>query len=117
MPRPGRRKIFAPSLLPLLLLFFLSTTAQAASDVLGIDLGTEYLKAAIAKPGSPIEIVLSKDSKRKEAATLAFKPSRAQNKDDDAFPERLYGGDAAALSARFPSDVYPNLKSLLGLEH
>lgn len=85
--------------------------------MLGIDLGTEYIKAAIAKPGSPIEIVLSKDSKRKEAATLAFKPSRAQNKDDDAFPERLYGGDAAALSARFPSDVYPNLKSLLGLEY
>ena len=117
MAPPGRRKFSLQTLLPLLLLALLSTTTHAASAVLGIDLGTEYLKAAIAKPGSPIEIVLSKDSKRKEAATLAFKPSRSQNKDEDAFPERLYGGDAAALSARFPTDVYPNLKSLLGLEY
>ena len=117
MPPPGRRKPSSIAFLPLLLLLLLSTTAHAASAVLGIDLGTEYLKAAIARPGSPIEIVLSKDSKRKEAATLAFKPSRAQKHDADAFPERLYGGDAAALSARFPSDVYPNLKSLLGLEY
>jgi hypoxia up-regulated 1 len=116
MAPPGRRKVYFPSLLPFLFLLALSTTAHAASAVLGIDLGTEYLKAAIARPGSPIEIVLSKDSKRKEAATLAFKPSRAQNKDDEAFPERLYGGDAVALAARFPSDVFPNLKTLLGLE-
>ncbi|KIW33028.1 uncharacterized protein PV07_04531 [Cladophialophora immunda] len=117
MAPPGRRKPSTLCVLALSLLLFLSTTAHAASAVLGIDLGTEYLKGAIAKPGSPIEIVLSKDSKRREAATLAFKPSRAQSKDDDAYPERLYGGDAVALSARFPSDVYPNLKTLLGLEY
>ncbi|KIW91470.1 uncharacterized protein Z519_07436 [Cladophialophora bantiana CBS 173.52] len=117
MAPPGRRKLSTFSFLALSLLLFLSTTAHAASAVLGIDLGTEYLKGAIARPGSPIEIVLSKDSKRREAATLAFKPSRAQIKDGDAFPERLYGGDAIALSARFPSDVYPNLKSLLGMEY
>ncbi|KIX05676.1 uncharacterized protein Z518_03648 [Rhinocladiella mackenziei CBS 650.93] len=116
MAPPGRRKSSSLTLFPLLLLVFLCTCAHAASAVLGIDLGTEYLKAAIAKPGSPIDIVLSKDSKRREAATLAFKPSRAQANDDEAFPDRLYGGDAVALSARFPADVYPNLKSLLGLD-
>lgn len=116
MTPPGRRKPTLLSLLPLLILLFLTTGAHAASAVLGIDLGTEYFKAAIAKPGSPIDIVLSKDSKRREAATLAFKPSRAQHNDPDAFPERLYGGDAVALAARFPSDVYPNLKTLLGLD-
>ncbi|EXJ93920.1 hypothetical protein A1O1_02313 [Capronia coronata CBS 617.96] len=120
MAPPGRRKVSSSScsvtLLPLLFLLFLATSAQAASAVLGIDLGTEYLKAAIAKPGNPIEIVLSKDSKRKEAATLAFKPSRAAAHDAEAFPERLYGGDAVALSARFPTDVYPNLKPLLGVD-
>lgn len=102
-------------MLLLLVLLLFATTASAAHAVLGIDLGTEYLKAAIAKPGSPIDVVLTKDSKRKEAATLAFKPSRAQTSDKDAFPERLYGGDAVALSARYPSDVFPNLKALLGL--
>jgi len=116
MAPPGRRKFSFLTLLPFLILFLLSSSAHAASAVLGIDLGTEYFKAAIAKPGSPIEIVLSKDSKRREAATLAFKPVRAQGSDNEVFPERLYGGDAVALSARFPTDVYPNLKTLLGVE-
>lgn len=116
MSPPGRRK--GPSclyLLPLFVLLLFSTPALAASAVLGIDLGTEYLKAALVKPGTPLEIVLTKDSKRKEAATVAFKPSRAQATDPEAFPERLFGGDAVALAARFPEDVYPNLKSFLGV--
>ncbi|KIV86937.1 hypothetical protein PV11_02513 [Exophiala sideris] len=118
MAPPGRRKLSLLSALPLLVLLILSlaSNVHAASAVLGIDLGTEYFKAAVAKPGSPIDIVLSKDSKRREAATLAFKPARLQANNAEVFPERLYGGDAVALSARFPTDVYPNLKSLLGVE-
>jgi hypoxia up-regulated 1 len=115
MAPPGRRKGVFMLLSYFLLLIFFSSSASAASAVLGIDLGTEYLKAAIARPGSPIDIVLTKDSKRKEAASVAFKPSRQQTNDPEAFPERLYGGDALALSARFPGDVYSNLKTLLGL--
>jgi hypoxia up-regulated 1 len=116
MSPPGRRKgPFCVTLLPLFVLLLFSTSALAASAVLGIDLGTEYLKAALVKPGTPLEIVLTKDSKRKEAAAVAFKPSRAQATDPEAFPERLFGGDAVALAARFPEDVYPNLKSLLGV--
>jgi hypoxia up-regulated 1 len=101
-------------LVPLLLfLTCLTTPASAAgSAVLGIDIGTEYLKAALVKPGIPLEIVLTKDSKRKESAAVAFKPSRESNA---LFPERFYGGDALALAARFPDDVYANLKSLLGV--
>lgn len=114
MTPPGRRKIPTLTIVSIFLLLF-SSTASAAAAVLGIDLGTEFLKAAIAKPGSPIEVVLTKDSKRKEAAALAFKPSRAQIADPEAFPERLYGGDAIALAARYPGDVYQNLKSLLGV--
>jgi hypoxia up-regulated 1 len=115
MAPPGRRKGVSSGLLVLLAFLLFSTSVSAASAVLGIDLGTEYIKAAIAKPGSPIDVVLTKDSKRKEAASLAFKPSRAQSTDPEAFPERLYGGDALALSARYPGDVYCNLKTLLGL--
>lgn len=100
-----------------MLLLLCTASVRAASAALGIDFGTEYIKAAIAKPGSPIEIVLTKDSKRKEAAALAFKPSRSQLKDKNAYPERLYGGDALAVSARYPTDTYINLKSLLGLSY
>ncbi|KAL8702669.1 MAG: hypothetical protein Q9201_004170 [Fulgogasparrea decipioides] len=113
MPPPGRRRL--PSLTLLLsLLFLFASTASAVSAVLGIDLGTEYIKTALVKPGIPLEIVLTKDSKRKEAAVVAFKSSKSSPSDSDAFPERIYGGDALTLSARFPSDVYPNLKPLLG---
>ncbi|KAF2148345.1 actin-like ATPase domain-containing protein, partial [Myriangium duriaei CBS 260.36] len=101
-------------MVPLCLLLFAST-ASAASAVLGIDLGTNFIKAAIVKPGTPLDIVLTKDSKRKEAAALAFKPSSNGPVELGTFTERLYGGDALALAGRFPGDVYTNLKPLLGI--
>ena len=97
------------------LLFLFTSTASAVSAVLGIDLGTEYIKAALVKPGIPLEIVLTKDSKRKEASAVTFKPSGKGPVALGQFPERLYGGDALALTGRFPGDVYPNLKPLLGI--
>ncbi|KAK7756418.1 lumenal Hsp70 protein [Diatrype stigma] len=94
--------------------FFFSTNVLAVSAVLGVDLGTEYIKAALVKPGIPLEIVLTKDSRRKETSAVAFKPFQNAPA-SGAYPERAYGSDAMALAARFPSDVYPNLKTLLGL--
>ncbi|CAF9928675.1 lumenal Hsp70 protein [Imshaugia aleurites] len=117
MPAHSRRRVSTCAIF-LSLLFLFASTASAASAVLGIDLGTEYIKAALVKPGIPLEIVLTKDSKRKETAAVAFKPlrTRVSTAESNDFPERIYGGDAVALSARFPSDVYPNLKPLLGLK-
>lgn len=117
MPLHGKRPL-SPLIITLSFLFLFAYSASAASAVLGIDLGTEYIKAALVKPGIPLEIVLTKDSKRKEAAAVAFKPSnpKASTVEGNVFPERIYGADALALSARFPSDVYPNLKPLLGLQ-
>ncbi|KND94346.1 Hypoxia up-regulated protein 1 [Tolypocladium ophioglossoides CBS 100239] len=105
-----------PSPLMVLLgaVFFLSAHFFAAAAVLGVDLGTEYIKAVLVKPGIPLEIVLTKDSRRKETSAVAFKPSKAAPKQGQ-FPERLYGADAMAIAARFPGEVYPNLKTLLGL--
>ena len=115
MPPPGRRRISALHLF--VALVYLFTSVKAVSSVLGIDLGTEYLKAALVKPGIPLEIVLTKDSRRKEAAAVAFKPvSSISDSSKGVFPERLYGADALALAARFPGGVYSNLKPLLGLK-
>ncbi|KAF2194503.1 heat shock protein 70-like protein-like protein [Zopfia rhizophila CBS 207.26] len=116
MAPPGRRR-YSPSPLTILLglVFLFSSTASAASAVLGIDLGTEYIKAALVKPGIPLEIVLTKDSKRKEISAVAFKPLKSGALPAGSFPERFYGSDAIALSGRFPGDVYPNLKGLLGI--
>ena len=96
-----------------LLFLFFSPSAEAVSAVLGIDIGTEYIKGVLVKPGIPLDIVLTKDSKRKEAAAIAFKPN-ADTKEEDTLAQRLYGGDALAIQARFPTEVYPNLKPLLG---
>ena len=115
MAPPGRRRSLSPLSMLFALLFLFACTASAASAVLGIDLGTEYIKAALVKPGIPLEIVLTKDSKRKEASAVTFKPSGKGPISLGQFPERLYGGDALALAARFPGDVYPNLKPLFGV--
>ncbi|KAK3899636.1 putative heat shock protein family 70 protein [Staphylotrichum tortipilum] len=97
------------------LLLLLSPPALAVSAVLGIDLGTEYIKAALVKPGIPLEIVLTKDSRRKEISAVAFKPAANGPLAVGSFPERAYGSDAMALAPRFSGDVYPNLKAVLGL--
>ncbi|CAG8425595.1 unnamed protein product [Penicillium salamii] len=116
----NRRQFSSSSMLSLVVLPFLvfllcfaGPASAAGSAVLGIDVGTEYLKAALVKPGIPLEIVLTKDSKRKESAAIAFKPTRES---DAPFPERFYGGDALALTARYPDDIYINLKTLLGVQ-
>ena len=67
-----------------LLLCFLVHQSYAA--VLAIDYGTEWTKAALVKPGIPLQIVLTKDTKRKEQSVVAFKKQ-----------ERLYGTDGFNL--------------------
>jgi hypoxia up-regulated 1 len=104
----------SPLAMLLAIVFFFSTQAAAAQAVLGVDLGTEYIKAALVKPGKPLDIVLTKDSRRKETSAVAFKPAKGGAKEGQ-FPERLYGADAMALAPRFPGEVFPNLKTLLGL--
>jgi len=108
------RSTLSPLSILLSAVFLFSAQVYAISAVLGIDLGTEYIKAALVKPGIPLEIVLTKDSRRKETSAVTFKPTPGGPK-DGAFPERAYGSDAMALAPRFPGDNFPNLKPLVGL--
>lgn len=110
-----RPVVVPPAAIPGLLLLFFTTVASASTAILGVDFGQEYIKAALVKPGIPLEIVLTKDTKRKEASAIGFKPSGSSVREGEfAYPERLYGADAVNLAARFPDNVYPNLKQLLG---
>ncbi|KAF2719723.1 actin-like ATPase domain-containing protein [Polychaeton citri CBS 116435] len=114
-----RNGAITPLVVCLTVFALLVSTANAASSVLGIDFGTLNFKAALVKPGIPLEIVLTKDSKRKETAAVAFKPPRDKSgkiiAEAGTFPERIYGSDALALQGRMPGEVFPNLKPLLGL--
>jgi hypoxia up-regulated 1 len=117
MAPPGRRRPSISVFSLFLAILFLANTISAQSALLGIDLGTEYIKAALVKPGTPLEIVLAKDSKRKEPSIVSFKPLKNGKlpEPEGEYPERSYGSAAQALAARFPGDTYPNLKQLLGL--
>ncbi|KAL2160760.1 hypothetical protein VTH06DRAFT_957 [Thermothelomyces fergusii] len=112
----GPRATRSPLATLLSFLLLLAPQVLAVSAVVGIDLGTEYIKASLVKPGIPLEIVLTKDSRRKEISAVTFKPSTGgAAPKQGSFPERAYGSDALALAPRFPANVYPNLKTLLGL--
>ena len=77
--------------------------AVANASILGIDFGTQFMKIAIVRPGSPFEIVTDLSSKRKTPAAVIF---------DDS--TRTYGYDALTLGARKPKNVFMRMSRLLG---
>ena len=86
------------------LVFFFSIIAIIVNaSVLGIDFGTQYMKIAIVRPGSPFEIVTDMSSKRKTPSAIAF---------DDS--TRNYGYDALNLGARKPKNVFQRMNRMLG---
>ncbi|XP_048471275.1 hypoxia up-regulated protein 1 [Rhincodon typus] len=71
--------------------------------VMSVDLGSEWMKIAIVKPGVPMEIVLNKESRRKTPVAVALKEN-----------ERLFGDSAVAMAAKNPKVVARYLQDLLG---
>lgn len=71
--------------------------------IVAFDYGTDSLKTALVKPGMAPDVVLTRDSKRKLPAVVAFK-----------MEDRLFGTDAMNIATRYPGDTFPDLKSLLG---
>jgi len=70
---------------------------------MSIDLGSEWMKIAVAAPGVPMEIVLNKESKRKTPVAVSFRNE-----------ERTFGEDAFAVGVKFPPNMYFYLLDLLG---
>uniref|UniRef100_A0A8C7URL9 Hypoxia up-regulated protein 1 n=1 Tax=Oncorhynchus mykiss TaxID=8022 RepID=A0A8C7URL9_ONCMY len=74
-------------------------------NFMSVDLGSEWMKVAIVKPGVPMEIALNKESRRKTPIAVCLKEN-----------ERLFG-DSALGSVKNPKFVYRHLQSLLGKKH
>ncbi|TNN80112.1 Hypoxia up-regulated protein 1 [Liparis tanakae] len=74
--------------------------------VMSVDLGSEWMKIAIVKPGVPMEIVLNKESRRKTPTAVCLKEN-----------ERLIGDNALGVSVKNPKTVYRHLQGLLGKKH
>ncbi|XP_038833049.1 hypoxia up-regulated protein 1-like isoform X2 [Salvelinus namaycush] len=99
-----RRKLTLWARLCLVLALLPSQTASVA--VMSVDLGSEWMKVAIVKPGVPMEIALNKESRRKTPIAVCLKEN-----------ERLFGDSALGVSVKTPKFVYRHLQSLLGKMH
>ncbi|KAM3868715.1 hypoxia up-regulated protein 1 [Diretmus argenteus] len=99
-----RRKLALCALFCLVLASLPSHTASVA--VMSVDLGSEWMKIAIVKPGVPMEIALNKESRRKTPTAVCLKEN-----------ERLLGDSALGVSVKNPKVVYRHLQSLLGKKH
>jgi hypoxia up-regulated 1 len=82
----------------------LSSSSVSARAILGIDLGSSYVKVALVRPGSPLEIVTNLHSKRKTEQLILF----------DNGGQRFYGADAAALLARKSGQTAAHISLALG---
>jgi hypoxia up-regulated 1 len=75
----------------------------SAKAILGIDLGSLYMKVALVQRGAPLEIVTNLHSKRKTEEMVLFDQG-----------SRFFGADANSLLARKPTKVPSAMTVMLG---
>eukprot|EP01060_Flectonema_neradi_P016126 TRINITY_DN2271_c0_g3_i5.p1 TRINITY_DN2271_c0_g3~~TRINITY_DN2271_c0_g3_i5.p1 ORF type:complete len:832 (+),score=290.47 TRINITY_DN2271_c0_g3_i5:152-2647(+) len=75
----------------------------ASGQVIGVDLGSEFIKIAGVKPGSNIDVVLNEQSKRKSNNYIGYRGD-----------DRFLGEDAHNLAPRFPNQMYTFVNRLAG---
>mmetsp|Transcript_26036 Transcript_26036/g.57351 ORF Transcript_26036/g.57351 Transcript_26036/m.57351 type:complete len:940 (+) Transcript_26036:118-2937(+) len=80
-----------------------SMTYVSAKAILGVDLGSIYMKVALVQRGAPLEIVTNMHSKRKTEQMILFDQGT-----------RLYGSDAKSLLARKPTKTPVGMSVMLG---
>ncbi|XP_053408991.1 hypoxia up-regulated protein 1-like isoform X2 [Mercenaria mercenaria] len=74
--------------------------------VMSVDLGSEYIKIALVKPGVPMEIITNEDSARKTAAIVCLRNG-----------ERLFGNPAENCATKFPSNAFWYLTQIVGKKY
>jgi len=92
---------------PLLLLGLATLpTPLLSKAILGVDLGSLYMKVALVQRNSPLEIVTNLHSKRKTEQMVLFDAG-----------SRFYGADASSLMARKPHLTPSAFSVMLGRDH
>jgi len=83
----------------------LASTMYSANSlaIIGIDLGTNYMKVGVVRPGRSFEIVLNEASKRKSETILSIFEG-----------ERQYGKNAFGMYTRKPKSTFMRLRDLIG---
>ncbi|XP_063441737.1 hypoxia up-regulated protein 1-like isoform X3 [Mytilus trossulus] len=85
------------------LLLCIASFTEGFNAVMSIDLGSEYMKIAIVKPGVPMEIVLNEESDRKTSTIVALRNG-----------ERFYGKEAENTAVKFPRKAFWYLTNIVG---
>jgi molecular chaperone DnaK (HSP70) len=75
----------------------------SAKAILGVDLGSLYMKVALVQRGAPLEIVTNFHSKRRTEQMILFDQGT-----------RYYGADASSLLARKPTKTPAGMTVMLG---
>ncbi|UJR27971.1 hypothetical protein I4U23_009229 [Adineta vaga] len=70
---------------------------------MSVDLGTEFMKIGVVKPGIPMEIALNKESRRKTPVIVAIKGK-----------DREFGEAAISRANKIPAQSYMYLRELVG---
>lgn len=76
-----------------------------AANVMGIDLGSEYVKITSPHGNASIDIVLNEQTRRKSHNFIGFRGD-----------DRFFGEDAKNLAARFPDNMFSMPNKLIGVE-
>jgi molecular chaperone DnaK (HSP70) len=75
-------------------------------NVMGIDLGSEFIKIASPKGNSTIDIVLNEQTRRKSQNYIGFRSD-----------DRFLSEDAKNFAARFPNNMFTMIHKLVGVEY
>lgn len=86
------------------LILTFTLAAVASANLMAIDLGTAYIKTAVARSGKGLELVTNEQAKRKTPAVVGFT--------EDG--ERLFGDAAVAFAAKKPNRVIFHARNLIG---
>eukprot|EP00760_Papus_ankaliazontas_P001077 PhM_4_TR10379/c0_g1_i1/m.84004/K09486/HYOU1; hypoxia up-regulated 1 len=90
----------------LLVVFIVSMTSEAQGAVIGIDIGSEFLKVAAVRGKAGIDIVLNEQTRRKSHNYVGFRGD-----------ERYLGEDAKNFAPRFPNNMITMMNRLVGVSY
>lgn len=76
---------------------------EAVYAVMSVDLGDQYLKIGIVKPGVPMETVLNREFRRKTANMIGIRNG-----------ERYFSDAATNLNVKYPMNTYGYIMDLIG---
>lgn len=98
--------IMMMKIISIILCVIFALCSPSVCAVFSVDLGSEWLKVSVVnlkKGQSPITVAINEMSKRKSPALVAFNSG-----------DRLLAEEAAGLVARYPQNVYSQIRDLIG---